>query len=351
MIFCRTEERRFVVAQLHSIVECDDYARILLEGYIILPRRESTLKSFVLCKLEDCAKVLFRRRAMTSQWFRQPYPFLFTGTDADLRKLSLNHAKQLLRKYGCHDDQIKKLTRWEIVDLVRTLGTQQARSGAEEAMSKFARGNRYSAAEQQEKYRDDCQRLFELQNRVLSSGEILSTDEESSEEEEDSDLEELGRNLDSFIQSKKSSKELLFEREEEERKELKKLLNQEEAQNIIQQKKKRGKVGKKKNAAVEEPVDEGIAQPVRKLKIVRTFRDADGRDFDRTEYVSRAPLIEAYVRIRTTTDSEFIRQFAAHDSERKEAVRKEKRRIQVSLLCCVVVEAPSASVILGNERT
>lgn len=65
-----------------------------------------------------------------------PAKRIVTGTDADLRKLSLNNAKQLLRKYGCHDDQIKKLTRWEIIDLVRTLGTQQARTGAEEAMSK-----------------------------------------------------------------------------------------------------------------------------------------------------------------------------------------------------------------------
>ena len=30
---------------------------------------------------------------------------------------------------------------------------------------KFARGNRYSAAEHMERYKEECQRIFELQNR------------------------------------------------------------------------------------------------------------------------------------------------------------------------------------------
>ena len=57
-----------------------------------------------------------------------PAKRIVTGTDADLRKLSLKDAKLLLKKYGCHDEQVKKLTRWEIIDLVRTLGTQQVRT-------------------------------------------------------------------------------------------------------------------------------------------------------------------------------------------------------------------------------
>ncbi|XP_055334348.1 transcription initiation factor TFIID subunit 1-like [Paramacrobiotus metropolitanus] len=253
---------------------------------------------------------------------------IVTGTNADLRKLSLQKATELLRKFGCHDDQIKKLSRWEVIDLVRTLGTQQARAGNEEEMSKFARGSRYSAQEQQEKYKEDCQRIFKLQNRVLASEEVLSTDEESSEEEEDSDIEELGRNLDSFIQSKKTSKELLLEREEEERKELKKLLSQEEAAAKVKQKKK---AGKKKNAGEEESkeAEEGPPQPVRKLKIVRTFKDVDGREFDRTEYVSRPALIDAYMRLKDTMDEDLIKQFASLDSEKKDVMRKDKKRLQL----------------------
>ena len=30
---------------------------------------------------------------------------------------------------------------------------------------KFARGNRYSAAEHMERYKEECQRIFDLQNR------------------------------------------------------------------------------------------------------------------------------------------------------------------------------------------
>lgn len=32
-------------------------------------------------------------------------------------------------------------------------------------MSKFARGNRFSAAEHQERYKEECQRIFDLQNK------------------------------------------------------------------------------------------------------------------------------------------------------------------------------------------
>ena len=32
-------------------------------------------------------------------------------------------------------------------------------------MGKFARGNRFSVAEHQERYKEECQRIFDLQNR------------------------------------------------------------------------------------------------------------------------------------------------------------------------------------------
>ena len=43
---------------------------------------------------------------------------------------------------------------------------------------------RFSIAEHQERYKEECQRIFDLQNRVLASNEVLSTDEGSSEEED-----------------------------------------------------------------------------------------------------------------------------------------------------------------------
>ncbi len=60
--------------------------------------------------------------------------------------------------------QIKKLSRWEVIDVVRTYSTQQAKMG-ETDTAKFARGNRFGIAEHQERYKDECQRIFDLQNK------------------------------------------------------------------------------------------------------------------------------------------------------------------------------------------
>lgn len=92
-----------------------------------------------------------------------------------------------------------------MIDVVRTLSTEKAKAG-EEGMTKFSRGNRFSIAEHQERYKEECQRIFDLQNRVLSSGEVLSTDEgESSDEEDGSDMEEMGKNIENMLQNKKTS--------------------------------------------------------------------------------------------------------------------------------------------------
>ncbi|KAG8223687.1 hypothetical protein J437_LFUL004052 [Ladona fulva] len=128
-----------------------------------------------------------------------------TGTDADLRRLSLNNAKALLRKFGVPEEEIKKLSRWEVIDVVRTLSTEKAKAG-EEGMTKFSRGNRFSIAEHQERYKEECQRIFDLQNRVLASAEVLSTDEgESSDEDSDEDIEEMGKNIENMLANKKTS--------------------------------------------------------------------------------------------------------------------------------------------------
>ncbi|ELW48654.1 Transcription initiation factor TFIID subunit 1-like protein [Tupaia chinensis] len=196
----------------------------------------------------------------------QPVKKTVTGTDADLRRLSLKNAKQLLRKFGVPEEEIKKLSRWEVIDVVRTMSTEQARSG-EGPMSKFARGSRFSVAEHQERYKEECQRIFDLQNKVLSSTEVLSTDTDSSSAE-DSDFEEMGKNIENMLQNKKTSSQLSREREEQERKELQRML---------------------------------------------------------------LAVIDAYVRIRTTKDEEFIRKFALFDEQHREEMRKERRSFQEQL--------------------
>uniref|UniRef100_A0A670JF70 Transcription initiation factor TFIID subunit n=1 Tax=Podarcis muralis TaxID=64176 RepID=A0A670JF70_PODMU len=245
----------------------------------------------------------------------QPVKKTVTGTDADLRRLSLKNAKQLLRKFGVPEEEIKKLSRWEVIDVVRTMSTEQARSG-ETPMSKFARGSRFSVAEHQERYKEECQRIFDLQNKVLESTEILSTDTDSSSAE-DSDFEEMGKNIENMLQNKKTSSQLSREREEQERKELQRMLMGEDRSH--------------KDDDTASVTSLNSSATGRRLKIYRTFRDEDGKEYVRCETVRKPAVIDAYSRIRTTKDDEFIRKFALFDEQHREEMRKERRRIQEQL--------------------
>uniref|UniRef100_A0A096M2V1 Transcription initiation factor TFIID subunit n=1 Tax=Poecilia formosa TaxID=48698 RepID=A0A096M2V1_POEFO len=258
----------------------------------------------------------------------QPVKKTVTGTDADLRRLSLKNAKQLLRKFGVPEEEIKKLSRWEVIDVVRTMSTEQARSG-EGPMSKFARGSRFSVAEHQERYKEECQRIFDLQNKVLESTEVLSTDTDSSSAE-DSDFEEMGKNIENMLQNKKTSSQLSREREEQERKELQRMLMGEESD--------RDNKGPSALSTSSHKDDDtssvtslNSSATGRRLKIYRTFRDEDGKEYVRCETVRKAAVIDAYTRIRTTKDDEFIRKFALFDEQHREEMRKERRRIQEQL--------------------
>uniref|UniRef100_A0A673NNP4 Transcription initiation factor TFIID subunit 1 n=1 Tax=Sinocyclocheilus rhinocerous TaxID=307959 RepID=A0A673NNP4_9TELE len=246
----------------------------------------------------------------------QPVKKTVTGTDADLRRLSLKNAKQLLRKFGVPEEEIKKLSRWEVIDVVRTMSTEQARSG-EGPMSKFARGSRFSVAEHQERYKEECQRIFDLQNKVLESTEVLSTDTDSSSAE-DSDFEEMGKNIENMLQNKKTSSQLSREREEQERKELQRMLMGEDNE-------------RERDDDASSVTSLNSSATGRRLKIYRTFRDEDGKEYVRCETVRKASVIDAYLRIRTTKDDDFIRKFALFDEQHREEMRKERRRIQEQL--------------------
>ncbi|XP_018009322.1 transcription initiation factor TFIID subunit 1 [Hyalella azteca] len=249
---------------------------------------------------------------------------IVTGTDADLRRLSLNNAKGLLKEYGVPDEEIKKLSRWEVIDVVRTLSTEKAKAG-EEGMNKFSRGNRFSIAEHQERYKEECQRIFDLQNRVLASEEVLSTDEGSSEEEDnDSDMEEKGKYIENILANKKTSSQMSLEKEEQERKELQKMMMSEEDRAL--EKKKQNKKEEDDNSRY------GFGTPGRVLKITRTFRSADGREYQRVEIVRKTAFIDTYVKIRTTKDETFIKDFVGQlDDVQKEEMKRERRRLQEQL--------------------
>ena len=54
---------------------------------------------------------------------------MVTGTDADLRRLHLKDAKKILNKFGVSDSFVRNLSRWQIIDIVRTMSTARARDG------------------------------------------------------------------------------------------------------------------------------------------------------------------------------------------------------------------------------
>merc|ERR1712241_1218916 len=240
-----------------------------------------------------------------------------TGTDADLRKLPLKDARNILRKNGVPEKEIMRLSRWEVIDVVRTLSTEKVKSG-DDGDHKFSRGNRFSIAEHQERYREDCQRIFDTQNKVLASEEILSSDDAYSSEEEDdqdADLDEMGKSLETLLSNKKSSSQYLMEKEEKERKNLKKMISE-------------GNVNKNKPEEKPEEEEDG---PPKVLRITRTFRNEKGKEYVRTELVRKPVVVQTYVRIRQTKDADFIKQFATLDEAAKEEMKKEKRRIQEQL--------------------
>ena len=142
---------------------------------------------------------------------------MVTGTDADLRRLHLKEAKKILNKFGVSDSFVRNLSRWQIIDIVRTMSTQRAREGEGgkyslcssnrhdtprfflAGMAKFARGSRYSQMEYQEKYKEDCRKIFEAQNKSLTSNHLTSTDNETTGDE-DSDVDEMTKNLQSMLE-------------------------------------------------------------------------------------------------------------------------------------------------------
>ena len=90
-------------------------------------------------------------------------------------------------------------------------------------------------------------------------------------------------------------------------------------------------VRRKKKDGEEDNMDEEGEGPSKVLRITRTFKNADGKEYTRTELVRKPLVIDTYVKVRSTKDDTFIKQFATMDEQAKEEMKKEKRRIQEQL--------------------
>ncbi|XP_031489474.1 transcription initiation factor TFIID subunit 1 isoform X2 [Nymphaea colorata] len=122
-----------------------------------------------------------------------------TGTDADLRRLSMDAAREVLLKFNVSEEQIDKMTRWHRIAMVRKLSSEQAASGIKvdaTALNKFARGQRMSFLQLQQQTREKCQEIWDRQVQSLSTTDI---EELESDSEANSDLDSFAGDLENLL--------------------------------------------------------------------------------------------------------------------------------------------------------
>jgi transcription initiation factor TFIID subunit 1 len=98
-----------------------------------------------------------------------------TGTEDDLRKLTMKQMASLLRSYGMAQKQIDTLKRWDRVHVIRDLSTKAASDGIGDGLERFARGEKMKLAEQKQMYRGRVQMIWGRQIASLSSDALEKT--------------------------------------------------------------------------------------------------------------------------------------------------------------------------------
>ncbi|ETV98086.1 hypothetical protein H310_09369 [Aphanomyces invadans] len=119
-----------------------------------------------------------------------------TGTTADLRKLKMKEAGDVLKNLGMAEEDILKLRRWDRIYMVRELSTRASAHGMAGTLNKFVRGARKSLSAQQQEYRRKCDVIYLRQLEVLSSTEHdFEDDSESGSDDDDDFIEDLEDDL------------------------------------------------------------------------------------------------------------------------------------------------------------
>ncbi|GAX18391.1 transcription initiation factor TFIID subunit 1 [Fistulifera solaris] len=113
-----------------------------------------------------------------------------TGTENDLRKLTMKQMAALLRSYGMPQKKIDTLKRWDRVHVIRDLSTKAASDGVGDGLERFARGEKMKLSEQKQMYQDRVQVIWKRQLAMLASdlgerGAAIDTGAASSEHDLD----------------------------------------------------------------------------------------------------------------------------------------------------------------------
>eukprot|EP00271_Cylindrocystis_brebissonii_P006770 TRINITY_DN1956_c0_g2_i4.p1 TRINITY_DN1956_c0_g2~~TRINITY_DN1956_c0_g2_i4.p1 ORF type:complete len:317 (-),score=89.35 TRINITY_DN1956_c0_g2_i4:1036-1986(-) len=105
---------------------------------------------------------------------------VFTGTEDDMRRLSMDAAREVLVKFNVPEQVIQPLSRWHRIAMVRKLSSEHASGGkaGTAVLSKYARGQRMSLQQLQQQAREKCQEIWEKQARSLAATEGDVKDEE-----------------------------------------------------------------------------------------------------------------------------------------------------------------------------
>ncbi|XP_062077035.1 transcription initiation factor TFIID subunit 1 isoform X2 [Humulus lupulus] len=123
-----------------------------------------------------------------------------TGTDADLRRLSMEAAREVLLKFDVPDEVIAKQTRWHRIAMIRKLSSEQAALGVKvdpTTISKYARGQRMSFLQLQQQTREKCQEIWDRQVQSLSAFD--GDENESDSEDNNSDLDSFAGDLENLL--------------------------------------------------------------------------------------------------------------------------------------------------------
>ncbi|KAK3206157.1 hypothetical protein Dsin_020203 [Dipteronia sinensis] len=123
-----------------------------------------------------------------------------TGTDADLRRLSMEAAREVLLKFNVPEELIAKQTRWHRIAMIRKLSSEQATLGVKvdpATISKYARGQRMSFLQLQQQTREKCQEIWDRQVQSLSA--VDDDDENGSDSEANSDLDSFAGDLENLL--------------------------------------------------------------------------------------------------------------------------------------------------------
>ena len=99
------------------------------------------------------------------------YYLAVSGTDKDLRKLSMKEmARILLEEYAVQPKHIATLGRWDRVHMIRELSTKAASDNTGDGMERYARGEKIKLRDKIDSYKKRIQEIWERQLTFL--GEI-----------------------------------------------------------------------------------------------------------------------------------------------------------------------------------